>query len=408
MNEFASPLASSDTPKRDTSRLRMLEALRRAGPSSRAELGRLTGMSPASVSAVTARLIASGLLTELSSLESDANLGPGRPGTRLAFEATLGVIIGVWVGLDRLVLQATDYGGNTIATCDERIPLSGLAAEPFFDTLAERISAFADEFSIIRLLGIGVAFQGFVDRSAESVIWSPVIGVADLRIGEALSARLSLPVELDNDASAMAFAIMRGDRALQSGVTACVMLGDGVGLGVFIDGQPLRGARGGGLEFGHVRLGGGGPQCRCGARGCIESYLADYAIYRDAMAVCALAPPARGRQPSDDEMDALVARAQAGERALLSLFEATGRVLAEGAAMLIHLFQPNAIVFCGPGVRSWRYMEKALSESTASLAIPGLGRATQIRKQEFRSEQLTEGVILRALDRADRRLAANY
>ncbi|MGL5139295.1 MAG: ROK family protein, partial [Beijerinckiaceae bacterium] len=313
---------------------------------------------------------------------------------------------GLWVGLDRIALQATDFTGRTIASRDERVALSRLPAEAFFDTLAARVQNFRDQIGAGAALGLGVAFQGFVDQTAGSVVWSPVTAQGDLAVVDALSARLGLPVELDNDASAMAFAIMRGERALQTGVTACVMLGDGVGLGVFIDGQPLRGARGGGMEFGHVRLGGGGPQCRCGARGCIESYLADYALYRDAMAVADLPPPEVGRQPSEAEMAALVARGTAGDKAILDLFSDVGRVLADGATMLIHLFQPTALVFCGPGARAWYLLEDALRRGVAESAIPRLGGATRIDAIPFRPELLTEGVVLRALDSQDRRLAA--
>jgi predicted NBD/HSP70 family sugar kinase len=405
MNELNLSTTGQEGGKRDSARLRILEALRRAGPLSRAALGRANGMSPASVSSVTAGLLADGVLRELPTLDGEATAGPGRPGTRLGFDPDVGLIIGLWVGLDRIALQATDYVGRTVALRDERAALSRLSTGDLLDALAARTAAFRAELAPGRVLGLGVAFQGFVDQTAGRVVWSPVTASGDLPVVEALSGRLGLPVELDNDASAMAFAIMRGDRALQTGVTACVMLGDGVGLGVFVDGQPLRGARGGGMEFGHVRLHGGGPQCRCGRRGCIESYLADYALYRDAMAVSDLAPAAERRQPSEAEMAALAARAQAGEQPLVDLFADAGRVLAEGATMLIHLFQPEALVFCGPGARAFPLMEETLRRGVEENAIPRLRRSTRIEAAPFRPELLTEGMVLRALDSLDRRLA---
>jgi predicted NBD/HSP70 family sugar kinase len=225
-------------------------------------------------------------------------------------------------------------------------------------------------------------------------------------LAAALAEATGLPVELDNDASAMAYAITCGNRDLQNGITACVMLGDGVGVGVFMDGEPLRGSHGGGIEFGHVPLTPDGPQCRCGARGCVESYLADYAQYRDALALSTEIPPLAGRQPSEAEMRAIIARADAGDHAITGMLENAGRMLAQGVTTLIHLFRPRAIVFCGPGMRAWPHLERGLSEGLRRYAIPNLAREVAISAHPFETTFLTQGVVLSALGQIDRKLGA--
>jgi predicted NBD/HSP70 family sugar kinase len=407
MNEIA-PLIAGDASRRDLSRQRVLEALRRDGPLSRAAIGRLTGLSPASVSAITGQFITEGLLHDIGTDPLEASAGPGRPGQRLGFRPARGAIIGLWVGLDRLILHLADFSGETIEARDERLPLAALDAEALVAALADRVARFSAEAGGgMPILGVGVAFQGFVDQRKGEVVWSPVTRCTHVPLVAGLETALGLPVELDNDASAMAFAITQSEPALREGVTACVMLGDGVGLGVFVDGKPLRGVHGGGIEFGHVRFSARGPQCRCGARGCIESFLADYALYRDAMAVSDIGPPAEGRQPSETEMTRLVARAAAGEPALAGLFAEAGRVLAESLTMLIRLFQPDTIVLCGPGMRAWPLIEEALHAALDQRAIPFLARRAGIRALPFRPAFLTEGVIRAALERLDRRLAAS-
>lgn len=404
MNETSSN-SGGERNRREVSRGRILETLRGAGTMSRAALGRATGLSPASVSAITGALIAEGVLVEDASA-ADLPAGPGRPGQRLGFNPRVGAVLGLWVGLDRLILRLADHAGGTIAAMDERMPLARLAEEDLIGTLARRISAFSEAAGGgLPLLGVGIAFQGFVDQRAGKVVWSPVTRTAHLPLVAGLEAALGVPVELDNDASAMAFAITRADPSLRDGVTACVMLGDGVGLGVFVDGRPLRGAHGAGIEFGHVRMSAHGPQCRCGGRGCIESFLADYALYRDALAVSDLPPPAEGRQPSEAEMVRLVARARTGEAPLTALFEAAGQVLADGITMLTRLFQPDTIVLCGPGLRAWSLMEPAVLAGLSGPATPRFGRSAEIRALPFEPDLLTEGVIAAALDRIDGRHA---
>jgi predicted NBD/HSP70 family sugar kinase len=407
-------LSRSSKPRRNEGgRGRLLDLLRRQGPQSRATLGRAIGLSPASISALIATLIADDILVEAGAESPEAPSGPGRPGTLVGFNPAIGHVIGLWVGLDRIALRMADFSGNTIVAREEFAAISHLGAEALVTALATRIEAFRREICEQEgidkraVLALGVAFQGFVDRQAGSLVWSPVTPNTDLPLARMLSEATGLPVDIDNDASAMAYAITCENRDLQHGITACIMLGDGVGMGVFIDGEPLRGSHGGGIEFGHIPLNPDGPQCRCGARGCVESYLADYAQYRDALALSHRLPPMAGRQPSEAEMAEIVRRADAGDRAMVVLLENAGRMLAQGVTSLIHLFQPRAIVFCGPGMRAWAHLERGLRAGLVRYAIPDLARAVAISARPFETEFLTQGVILGALGEIDRRLAAS-
>ncbi|WP_284179072.1 ROK family transcriptional regulator [Rhabdaerophilum sp. SD176] len=391
--------------RRDDARARLLEALRRNGSQSRATIGRMLGMSPSSISGLTSKLIEEGLLADIGTDTADLQSGPGRPGALIGFNPARGQIIGLWVGLDRIALHLADFAGNTLALADEAIAISRLEPAALVAALAERIEAFRQLHAPAgRVLAIAVAFQGFVDRGQGIVAWSPVTPHADLPLARSLEQATGLMVVIDNDASAMAHAILVAEKELRAGVTACVMIGDGVGLGVFIDGEPLGGRRGGGIEFGHIPLDPDGPQCRCGARGCVESYLADYALLRDAMAISAFADPIRRLYPGESEMQALASRADEGDRAILGLLQNAGRVLSQGVATLIHLFQPRAVVFCGPGMRAWPHLERGLLEGLKRYAIPGLSRDVTISARAFRAEMLTRGIVLSVLAEIDRTL----
>lgn len=391
--------------KREDARTRLLDALRRHGPQSRAAIGRLLRMSPASISGLTTRLIEDRLIADIGTEGADPQTGPGRPGALVGFNPGRGLVIGLWVGLNRIALHLADYSGATLAMKEETIAIARLSPAALVATLAARIEAFRQAHARGRpVLAIAVAFQGFVDRARGIVAWSPVTPHADLALAAGLESALGLPVVIDNDASAMAHAILLAERDLHTGVTACVMIGDGVGLGVFIDGEPLRGRHGAGIEFGHIPLDPDGPQCRCGSRGCVESYLADYALLRDALAITALGDPPRQLYPAEREMAALVARADAGERAIIGLIENAGRVLGQGVATLIHMFQPRAIIFCGPGMRAWPHLERGLEAGLRRFVIPGLARDIAIGSRPFRAEMLTRGIVLSVLGEIDRTL----
>jgi predicted NBD/HSP70 family sugar kinase len=113
--------------------------------------------------------------------------------------------------------------------------------------------------------------------------------------------------------------------------------------------------RAGGSEYGHIRIGAHGPQCRCGARGCIEASIADYALYRDVR--LALGTPAAA--PADEaEMAELVALAAAGNARAAAVFDGAAQVLAEGVSILLQLLQPENVVVAGPGVRARALLER--------------------------------------------------
>lgn len=393
--------------RRDLARHKVLEALRASRAMPRAMLGRQTGLSPASISAITGQLIEEGTLIERSAAVPDGGAGPGRPGINLEFDPAIGVVIGLWVGLDRIVLDMTDYSGRPVASTSESLPLHDRDADDLVAILASRIRHFAVAAAGGRtVLGLGVSFQGFVDTHAGLLIWSPVVAGRNVAVRDALAQLTGLLVEIDNDAGAMAYALAHREPQLKNGIAACIMLGDGVGLGLLVNGESLRGSRGGGNEFGHVQIAPNGPQCRCGARGCVESYLADYALYRDAQALGDVSAAINPRQPTEAEMQALLARALAGDRGLNRLLAQSGRMLARGVATLIHLLQPGRIVFCGPGVRAWPLIEPAFREGLAEHAIAELSALTQLSVSPFEPSLLTEGVVLRMLQRVDRQSAA--
>jgi predicted NBD/HSP70 family sugar kinase len=389
---------------RETARRRLLDCLRREGPLARVEIGQQLGMSPASVSDLTASLLDEGVLVSEEAGEAGPALIRGRPKVRLSFAGTLGSVIGVWMGFNRIELRLVDSAGKNRASQHVERPLRSLPAEDLMDALAETIAAFGRDHGRVDVKAVGLACQGYVDTRDGVVAWSPVLGTRDLPLAAGLSQRLDRPVLIENDASAMAFAIAQRDPALRSGRTACLMIGDGVGLGFLVQGELYRGARSGGSEFGHVRLRRGGPQCRCGGRGCIEAFLADYALHRDAQLIDHRPAPTV-LIPSEDAMDAVVAQARGGDAALLNLFREAGEVLGDAAGILIQTLEPDHLVICGPGTRAMDLLRPSFEAALESQTIPELRALASIQVVQSSMDILTEGVVMQALREMDLDLA---
>ncbi len=401
MNKKEDMSLSPLTP-REAARRRLLDVLRREGPLARVELGHQLGMSPANVSDLTASLMEEGVL--LAEDEASPGLVRGRPKVRLYFAETLGSVIGVWMGFNRIELRLVDSAGRNRASRHVERPLRTLDAEQLMDMLAEVITTFAREVGAPDVKAIGLACQGYVNTRDGIVAWSPVLGIRDVPLAAGLGERLCLPVLMENDASAMAFAIAQRDPALRAGRTACLMVGDGVGLGFLIQGELYRGARFGGSEFGHVRLRRSGPQCRCGGRGCIEAFLADYALHRDAQLIDHRPAPSI-LLPGEKAMSAIVDQARAGDAALLNLFREAGEVLGDAVGILIQTLEPDHIVICGPGTRAMDLLRPSFEAALETQTIPELLAMSTIHVIESSMDLLTEGVVMQALRELDQDLA---
>jgi len=369
----------------------------------RVELGHELALSPATISELTAALVDEGILVVDDSGEPAGSRG--RPKQRLHFADDLGGVIGVWVGYNRVELRLVDSAGRTRANLRLDRPMSDLQPDAFLDGLAEAVSAFArGPAGGLPVKAVGVAAQGYVDSRAGIITWSPVFAARDIPVAWGLAERLACPVTVENDASAMALAVARRHPHLRTGRTACLMIGDGVGMGFLIDGELYRGARSGGSEFGHVRVRRGGPQCRCGGRGCIEAFVADYALYRDAQLMHQ--QPAPGSlMPTEAAMDALIDRAQSGDRALLDLIQGAGEVLGDAVGILIQTLEPDHIVLCGPGTRAWDLLRPSFDEALSRAAIPELRALAALMVIGASNDLLTEGVIVQALRDLDDGLA---
>jgi len=203
-----------------------------------------------------------------------------------------------------------------------------------------------------------------------------------------------------NDAVAVALSLAAAEPALAQGLSATIMVGHGVGMGVIVDGEARWGA-GAGSEIGHVKLAPDGPQCRCGQRGCIEAYLADYALYRDARTFLDL-PPALSQQPSEAQMALLRERALGGDPRLEHLFRQAGRALAEAVAATISVLRPNHVILAGPGLQAFDMMRHAYEERLDQAVLPWLLKSTAIHLRPSGSATIVDGMVRRTLRVVDR------
>ena len=418
MNEQADPPRRASTVARASNRGRLVDVLRRQGPLPRVELARSTGLSFAAISAITSRLIAEELLREAETetaaatswsddTDEEDTEGPngrrrGRPAVLLTLNPEFGRVITVSLRMNLIETLIADFSGSGLAQSRLVLATRALDANALCNLVIAQIDAMLEATATPRnrLLGIGVALQGIVNPDTGRHLWSPALSITDIDLAKPIRQTFGVEVVMANDAVAVALAIAAAEPALAQGLSATIMVGHGVGMGVVVDGEARWGA---GSEIGHVKLAPNGPQCRCGQRGCIEAHLADYALYRDARTFLDL-PPAVSQQPSEAQMALLRERALSGDPRLEQLFQQAGRALAEAVAATISVLRPHHVILAGPGLQAFEMMRHAYEERLEQAVLPWLLKSTAIYMRPSEAAAIVDGMVRRTLQVVDQNL----
>lgn len=256
---------------RQHNRSLVLRTLFHAGPASRADLARQSGLTRVTISDLIAELLEEGLVEELGA----------RPGARVGKPATM---VGVrWDAKQVLALDLSDDRTMLGAVVDlagailerREVPTDGATGSRAIDLVVELCRQLIDA-ATAPLLGVGIASPGLV-TSAGVVRQAPNLGWVDVPLADLVAAAVDLPVYAANDANTAALGeYTYGDGA--SDGLILVRVGRGVGAGILLEGGMITGKHLAAGEIGHLVVDPRGRLCACGRTGCLETVLSVHAL----------------------------------------------------------------------------------------------------------------------------------
>lgn len=326
------------------------EVLKR-GPIARIDIARRTGLSQAAVTKAVAPLIGSGLLTPGDSAKASA---PGRPTQPISVNEEAQLAIGVTVRVDEIFAVATTMRANVLHAVHR--PLASTEIPAVVDGVVgavESLRARLGEASP-KILGIGVAVSGDVDKEAGVVRRSPRMNWADVPLADMLEERLDADVIIDNDVRALSIAEEWFGIGVDAESFAIVTIGAGIGCGLYINGDVVEGAHGVAGELGHLPLASSDAVCSCGRRGCVEAVASSSAILAGIRA-------AKGDVLLT--MREAVALARHGDAGAIEVFERAATVIGTALAAMANLVGPAVILVAGESVTDYDIYEKRIRES---------------------------------------------
>jgi glucokinase len=213
------------------------------------------------------------------------------------------------------------------------------------------VAAVTEAAAGASLEAVGVSAAGFVDAAAERVAFAPHLPWRGEPVRARLEERCGVPVVLDNDANAAAWAEYTLGAARDAASAVVVTLGTGIGGGLVLDGRLHRGSGGMAGEFGHAQVVPDGRPCECGGRGCWEQYTSGNALLRHArtglgtsagpLAALCDGDPAAMTGPM------VTTAAAAGDDVARHAFEEVGSWLGVGVANLVAALDPEVVVIGG-------------------------------------------------------------
>ncbi|MGF9825847.1 ROK family protein [Brevibacillus agri] len=261
--------------------------------------------------------------------------------------------IGIDLGGTKIIAAIVDQNGCILSQAN-----APTQKEDEADAVILRIgdlvqSVLADSgVGLAQIRGIGIATAGIIDTHRHMVIFASNLNWSDVAIGDRLHEQFGVPVQLINDANAAAVAEWAFGSASGTDDLIYVTVSTGVGAGIISGGRLITGIGDSAGEFGHISLDPEGPLCACGNRGCLENYVSGLALAKMAQEQLQSGTASSLRTCTTGELSRITAKeigeqAQSGDALSIDLLRQAGYYLGVGLTNLIHLFNPQVIVFGG-------------------------------------------------------------
>jgi predicted NBD/HSP70 family sugar kinase len=368
---------------------------------SRSQLAAATGLSNASLTAIGGELIAQDILVEGAQVSSAG--ARGRPAVEVTFNRHACHAVILELDVNRTRCSLINYAGALVDRVELPVTPDVFREASPSDFLGDRIHQMHDrnreEARSIKSIAISV--QGILDREADGLKWSPIQHAAGMSIVRPLRARFGVPVTLQKRGGLLA----EGARLLYPEFSdlplAAIFIGSTVAMGLSILG---RSGDSGATEFGHMNHLPGGALCRCGQKGCIEAYAADYGVLRTAYGVPDQVAPA-ATVPAAAYQE-LVNLGKTGRRNVIHAFNMAGRAIGYGLSRLMTIAAPAHVVVSGPGATAFELMRPEIDAALKESLVARINGAPSITVQHDEREPIFQGLMRGSLDALDQSFAA--
>lgn len=351
---------------RDINQTLLLHLIREKQPISRAEIAKVTELRPGTVSAIVNRLIQKGVIYEGAEGPSSG----GRKPTYLYINGENAYVLAIDIGVRDTIYAVSDFNGRILK---QKAIITEGKPQDFLPHLAEEIQQTLDKhYPRIKFSAVGVSVPGLIQRDEGIVKVSPNLEWNNTPVKAILEEKLKLPVFVENDANSAAFSELWYGPLDEIKVKTLlyILVVDGLGTGLIINGELHVGSKIGLGGFGHMCLEPNGEICSCGRKGCWETLASESATiarYHRLM---------NNKNGSiTTSITDLIAQAKRGDEKAISALRSTAEYLGEGIASLAHGLSPEIVVIGGELSAAWQLLSPIIKEKVKSrYLIPSIAK----------------------------------
>ena len=262
----------------------------------------------------------------------------------------MGYTVGIDIGGTKVLGGVVDETGALIKRARRDTPAEGGVA------LTQAIADVALELmKDSEIESVGVSVAAFISADRKTILATPNIKDWNgVNLDYELTSRIGLPVVIENDANSAAWGEFKFGAGRGKENILMLTVGTGIGGGIVLNSNLLRGSFGIAAEIGHLRIVPNGLLCGCGAYGCFEQYGSGTALLRHAREAIQAHPDRASSilNRGDGSIEgvkgsAITEAARDGDELALSIFEITGDYLGAGIASLAVILDPEAVVIGG-------------------------------------------------------------
>ncbi|MFF2347325.1 ROK family transcriptional regulator [Pseudarthrobacter sp. NPDC058119] len=337
----------------------ILDAIRRtSGGLSRVELAQIVGLSPQTISNISRRLLDQNLIVEAGKEGS----GPGKPRTILRLNPGGMYALGVHLDPAVTTFVVLDLVGAVVRHSRIKTP-GGNDPAAVIATIAAELAQLVEDSGVDqgRIAGLGVAAPGPIDLDHGTVVDPPLLpGWDRVELRDALAKATGYSVLVDKDVTSAAVAETWAGGPSGAGSFVFMYMGTGIGCGIVLNDEVVRGTSGNAGEIGHIIVDPDGPPCDCGQRGCVKSSAIPQVLVAEAVAAGILEGAQAGSAAEiQQSFSELCARAYAGDEGAAAILDKSAVLVARAVSVVTNTLDVERVVFGGPfwTCLSQRYLE---------------------------------------------------
>lgn len=366
-----------------------MNVIRRQGLISRAEIAKLTGLTPPTVTNITAKLLDLGLILEDSIGESSG----GRRPLLLKVNPQIAQVIIIHIRSEKMIGYLVDPEFRVQYTDNKKI--KGMKKEEVLELMLNMIIT-CQKAATAPVPAVGVVVRGPVRIREGISVFAPNIGWKNVPLKNIIEEKIGLTTFVENDAKALINGEYYYGSVKDADSMILLKVSHGIGSGIMLNGRMYRGVNGSAGEVGHTTIDISGPVCSCGNYGCMEALASENALVDMVVKSIKEGQTSLVYDLVNGELSSVIPNiiykaAAAGDELAIRMLGNVARYLGIGIANLVNIFNPKIVVIGGGIVKARQYIEDIVRQTVGDRSFESCSSALEIRFSTLATENTMKG-----------------